>query len=65
MARRPRQRDERPRRVACVSRFAVPVGVPHVGGAFPNGVAGRTTPTPQTTPGRQMPVDHVAVWTRP
>ena len=36
-----------------------------MGGAFPNGVAGRATPTPQTTPGRSMVVDYVAVWTRP
>jgi len=36
-----------------------------MGGAFPNGVAGRATPTPQTTPGRSMAVDYVAVWTRP
>ena len=36
-----------------------------MGGAFPNGVAGRATPTPETTPGRSMAVDYVAVWTRP
>jgi beta-glucanase (GH16 family) len=36
-----------------------------MGGAFPNGVAGQATPTPQTTPGRSMAVDYVAVWTRP
>ncbi|GGM72171.1 hypothetical protein GCM10011609_04990 [Lentzea pudingi] len=36
-----------------------------MGGAFPNGVAGRGTPVPETTPGRSMAVDYVAVWTRP
>jgi hypothetical protein len=36
-----------------------------MGGAFPNGGAGRATPTPQTTPGRSIAVDYVAVWTRP
>jgi beta-glucanase (GH16 family) len=36
-----------------------------MGGAFPNGVAGRGTPVPETVPGRSMAVDYVAVWTRP
>jgi beta-glucanase (GH16 family) len=35
-----------------------------MGGAFPNGVAGRGTPVPETVPGRPMLVDYVAVWTR-
>ncbi|MBW4720753.1 carbohydrate-binding protein [Saccharothrix sp. SC076] len=34
-----------------------------IGGAFPNGVAGRATPTAATAPGRSMLVDYVAVWT--
>ncbi|GAA1593426.1 carbohydrate-binding protein [Actinomadura kijaniata] len=33
-----------------------------MGGAFPNGVAGRATPTAATVPGRPMLVDYVAVW---
>ncbi|WP_395108410.1 glycoside hydrolase family 16 protein [Actinomadura sp. SCN-SB] len=33
-----------------------------MGGAFPNGVAGRGTPTPDTVSGRPMVVDYVAVW---
>ncbi len=36
-----------------------------MGGGFPDGVAGRTTPTPATEPGHSMLVDRVAVWTRP
>jgi len=35
-----------------------------MGGAFPNGVAGATTPTGATVSGRPMLVDYVAVWTR-
>ena len=35
-----------------------------IGGAFPNGVAGRGTPVPETVPGRPMVVDYVAVWSR-
>ncbi|WP_240796611.1 glycoside hydrolase family 16 protein [Streptomyces sp. RFCAC02] len=35
-----------------------------MGGGFPNGVAGFTTPTASTVPGRSMLVDYVAVWTR-
>jgi hypothetical protein len=35
-----------------------------IGGAFPNGVAGFSTPTAETVPGRPMVVDYVAVWTR-
>jgi len=35
-----------------------------MGGAFPNGVAGSTTPTAATVSGRPMLVDYVAVWTR-
>jgi len=35
-----------------------------MGGAFPNGVAGRGTPVPETVPGRPMVVDYVAVWSR-
>ncbi|WP_110946330.1 glycoside hydrolase family 16 protein [Streptomyces avicenniae] len=35
-----------------------------MGGGFPDGVAGRATPTPATVPGRPMVVDYVAVWTR-
>ncbi|MFD5698478.1 glycoside hydrolase family 16 protein [Streptomyces lasiicapitis] len=35
-----------------------------MGGAFPDGVAGRATPVPATVPGRAMAVDYVAVWTR-
>ena len=35
-----------------------------MGGAFPNGVAGRATPVPETVPGRPMVVDYVAVWSR-
>jgi len=35
-----------------------------MGGAFPNGVAGSTTPTGATVSGRPMVVDYVAVWTR-
>jgi hypothetical protein len=35
-----------------------------IGGAFPDGVAGRATPVPETVPGRPMLVDYVAVWTR-
>ncbi|MFC7588590.1 glycoside hydrolase family 16 protein [Nonomuraea antimicrobica] len=33
-----------------------------MGGAFPNGVSGQTTPTAATVPGRPMVVDYVAVW---
>ncbi|WP_336204672.1 glycoside hydrolase family 16 protein [Nonomuraea sp. LPB2021202275-12-8] len=33
-----------------------------MGGAFPNGVAGSSTPTAATVPGRPMVVDYVAVW---
>lgn len=36
-----------------------------MGGAFPDGVAGRATPVAQTDPGHAMAVDYVAVWTRP
>ncbi|WP_049578851.1 glycoside hydrolase family 16 protein [Streptomyces sp. SBT349] len=32
-----------------------------MGGAFPNGVAGRTTPTPATVPGGSLTVDYVSV----
>ncbi|GAA4065243.1 glycoside hydrolase family 16 protein [Actinomadura miaoliensis] len=35
-----------------------------MGGAFPNGVAGRATPTADTVSGRSMLVDYVAVWQR-
>jgi Glycosyl hydrolases family 16 len=35
-----------------------------IGGAFPDGVAGRATPVPETVPGRPMLVDYVAVWSR-
>ncbi|MDG4828706.1 carbohydrate-binding protein [Solwaraspora sp. WMMD1047] len=35
-----------------------------MGGAFPNGVAGSTTPTAATVSGRPMLVDYVAVWSR-
>ncbi len=35
-----------------------------MGGGFPDGVAGRATPVAETTPGRPMLVDYVAVWTR-
>ncbi|GLW67200.1 hypothetical protein Arub01_54430 [Actinomadura rubrobrunea] len=35
-----------------------------MGGGFPDGVAGRATPTPQTVPGRSMVVDYVAVYQR-
>ncbi|MFI7021798.1 carbohydrate-binding protein [Micromonospora sp. NPDC049900] len=35
-----------------------------MGGAFPNGVAGSTTPTSATVPGRPMLVDYVAVYSR-
>lgn len=35
-----------------------------MGGAFPNGVAGFTTPTGATVPGHPMLVDYVAVWAR-
>jgi beta-glucanase (GH16 family) len=35
-----------------------------IGGAFPNGVAGKGTPTAATVPGRPMLVDYVAVHTR-
>ncbi|MFI6938594.1 glycoside hydrolase family 16 protein [Streptomyces sp. NPDC050418] len=35
-----------------------------MGGAFPDGVAGRATPVPETVSGRPMLVDYVAVWTR-
>jgi len=34
-----------------------------IGGGFPDGVAGFTTPTAATVPGRSMLVDYVAVWT--
>ncbi|MGW4644121.1 glycoside hydrolase family 16 protein [Sphaerisporangium sp. NPDC004334] len=33
-----------------------------MGGAFPNGVSGRSTPTSSTVSGRPMVVDYVAVW---
>ncbi|MGN9781772.1 glycoside hydrolase family 16 protein [Nonomuraea sp. ZG12] len=33
-----------------------------MGGAFPNGVAGSSTPTAATVPGHPMVVDYVAVW---
>ncbi|QFZ17132.1 carbohydrate-binding protein [Saccharothrix syringae] len=33
-----------------------------VGGAFPNGVAGGSTPTSATVPGHSLVVDYVAVW---
>jgi beta-glucanase (GH16 family) len=33
-----------------------------MGGAFPDGVAGRVTPVAATVPGRPMLVDYVAVW---
>ncbi|MFC0862863.1 glycoside hydrolase family 16 protein [Sphaerimonospora cavernae] len=33
-----------------------------IGGAFPNGVAGRSTPSSATVSGRPMLVDYVAVW---
>jgi beta-glucanase (GH16 family) len=35
-----------------------------MGGSFPNGVAGTTTPTSATASGRPMLVDYVAVWSR-
>ncbi|GAA2716222.1 carbohydrate-binding protein [Micromonospora olivasterospora] len=35
-----------------------------MGGGFPNGVAGFTTPTASTVPGRSMLVDYVAVYSR-
>jgi beta-glucanase (GH16 family) len=35
-----------------------------MGGAFPNGVSGISTPTAETVSGRPMLVDYVAVWTR-
>ncbi|RKR88155.1 glycosyl hydrolase family 16 [Micromonospora pisi] len=35
-----------------------------MGGSFPNGVAGATTPTSATVSGRPMLVDYVAVWSR-
>jgi len=35
-----------------------------MGGAFPNGVSGISTPTAETVSGRPMVVDYVAVWTR-
>ncbi|MEU8297806.1 carbohydrate-binding protein [Micromonospora sp. NPDC048909] len=35
-----------------------------MGGGFPNGVAGSTTPTASTVPGRPMLVDYVAVYSR-
>lgn len=35
-----------------------------MGGSFPNGVAGTTTPTAATVSGRPMLVDYVAVWSR-
>jgi len=35
-----------------------------VGGAFPDGVAGRVTPVAETASGRPMLVDYVAVWSR-
>ncbi|GAB3466407.1 carbohydrate-binding protein [Actinophytocola sediminis] len=35
-----------------------------IGGAFPDGVAGRATPVTETVPGRPMLVDYVAVWSR-
>ncbi len=35
-----------------------------MGGAFPDGVAGRATPADATVPGRPMVVDYVAVWHR-
>ncbi len=33
-----------------------------MGGAFPNGVSGQSTPTASTVSGRPMVVDYVAVW---
>jgi hypothetical protein len=33
-----------------------------MGGGFPNGVAGQSTPTAATVSGRSMVVDYVAVW---
>ncbi|QES34008.1 hypothetical protein DEJ48_11935 [Streptomyces venezuelae] len=36
-----------------------------MGGGFPDGVAGRATPTAATRPGHAMLVDYVGVWTRP
>ncbi len=35
-----------------------------MGGAFPDGVAGRATPVAETVSGRPMLVDYVAVWSR-
>ncbi|MBP2477462.1 hypothetical protein JOF53_006334 [Crossiella equi] len=35
-----------------------------IGGAFPNGVAGHSTPTAATVPGHPMLVDYVAVYSR-
>lgn len=35
-----------------------------MGGAFPDGVAGKATPVAQTEPGKPMSVDYVAVWTK-
>jgi beta-glucanase (GH16 family) len=35
-----------------------------MGGAFPNGVSGISTPTAETVSGRPMLVDYVAVWSR-
>jgi beta-glucanase (GH16 family) len=35
-----------------------------IGGGFPDGVAGFTTPTAATVPGRPLLVDYVAVWYR-
>lgn len=35
-----------------------------MGGAFPDGVAGRVTPVAETVSGRPMLVDYVAVWSR-
>ncbi|MGW0431232.1 carbohydrate-binding protein [Micromonospora sp. NPDC003197] len=35
-----------------------------MGGAFPNAIAGSTTPTAATVSGRSMLVDYVAVWSR-
>jgi beta-glucanase (GH16 family) len=35
-----------------------------IGGGFPNGVAGFTTPTSATVPGQPLVVDYVAVWYR-
>ncbi|KAF2170805.1 glycoside hydrolase family 16 protein [Zasmidium cellare ATCC 36951] len=34
-----------------------------MGGAYPNAIAGFTTPTANTVPGVQMSIDYVAVWT--